>query len=484
MDPGQPLPPTPRQQAALFQAGQRAWQRFLLVFLLGGAIIWMLKGFLEQPVLAAAGAALIVLFYAVTVAQQPAVGRGTDVVDSIYYLGFLFTLVSLSIGLLQAGTGGAAAVAGDFGIAIMSTIAGMLGRICLTIRRDGSAEGMDDQVRASLHEAGEKLQAEIRYAVADFGEFRDGLRKQYDDHVKSVAGFAAAMENAVRTSQERAADLQKLAALGMTLPKDLEATIQDFLKQLQRTATSVNERAALIERTGEQLEVFVASAQSVGGVWRTAADQLGKETASAAQALQAAVVRIESVDFAGEIRRQFQAAGIFEAVSNPKVEGMEDLRNAAQSISHALDAVRHSNAELVEHVRGAVTTFGAGYAPPPPGAYGPSGPGSGGPRLADEHAAGSFPASASAAVPTRTGAGTPVWSLVFWSGLVTVCVCLALYLLGLNLGWWADEPLAPPPPVPAVTAPFPPVPDPADIVGPLAPPPAEPDPELPVESGL
>ena len=403
MEPGQPSPETPRQRAAARRAGEGAWRHFLFVFLLGAGIVWMLKVGLESPGFAAVAAAAIVVFYTVNVAQRPAVGRGTDVVDSIYYLGFLFTLVSLGIGLWMAGTAGAASVAGDFGIAIMSTVAGMLGRICLTIRREGSAEGMDDQVRMSLNEAGEKLQAEIRYAVADFGEFRDGLREQYREHVKSVSSFAFAMEKAVRTAQQRAEDLQKLAMQGLTLPKEVEKAVEDFLAELRRTSKS-------IEKTGESLKGFVQEAEAAGGRLKDEAARLEHKTFLAAEALDKAVDRIKRADLAGEVRRQFEQGGILESVAAPKVEGLDDLRDAARSISQTLAEIGRLNTELVQDVRRGIDRLEVSRGTPPPAV---GGGGSGEPP-------------------------TPDWSaLAFRVVLVVATVSLLVYLFGIQRGWWS-----------------------------------------------
>lgn len=455
MEPGQPSPETPRQRAAARRAGEGAWRHFLFVFLLGAGIVWMLKVGLESPGFAAVAAAAIVVFYTVNVAQRPAVGRGTDVVDSIYYLGFLFTLVSLGIGLWMAGTAGAASVAGDFGIAIMSTVAGMLGRICLTIRREGSAEGMDDQVRMSLNEAGEKLQAEIRYAVADFGEFRDGLREQYREHVKSVSSFAFAMEKAVRTAQQRAEDLQKLATQGLTLPKEVEKTVKGFLAELQRTSESISQRAALIEKTGESLNGFVQAAEATGGRLKDEAARLEQKTFSAAKALEAAVARIERADLAGEVRRQFEQGGIL--VAAPKVEGLDDLRDAARSISEALAEIGRLNAELVEDVRGGIARLDGG-----------------------------------ARVTPLVTPPPPPWHLAFRIFLVAATVSLLVYLFGVQRGWWsglreadaATRPSSPAlvyePPPPAVIPSSPPASYPTPVPVPdwyrsrVPPPPVEP----------
>lgn len=413
MEPGQPPPETPRRREAVRRAGSEAMWRFLRIFLGGAGAIVLLKWALGSGALAAVAAVVIIVFYAYDVSRQPAVGKGTDVIDSVYYLGFLYTLVSLCISLMSAGTGNTGSIVGDFGIAITSTMAGMLGRICLTIRRDGSAEGMDDEVRASLNEAGEQLQVQIRYAVADFEQFREDLRERYREHFESIGTFAAGMEQAAKAAQERAEQISKVAASGFNLRAEVEQTVRVFVAELKRTSASVEDGAALIEQTGQRLKVFVDAAQSAGDRWKQEAGQLEALTFSATKVMEAAIERIRKVDLAAELQRQFEASGVWKAAGNRNREEADELRRVARAMSDALEDIRKSNRVLAEQSK----------------------------REQDRLAAVSGPRSPAGPIPPAPPDNdSDPWSyygrLAFRATLIAATVALIVYLTGGSRGWW------------------------------------------------
>lgn len=82
--------------------------------------------------------------------------REDRVGDNIYYLGFLFTLISLAYALYvynnPGGSGGAAEIITNFGIAIFTTIFGLAGRVLFNQMRQDPVE-YEREARYSLAEA-------------------------------------------------------------------------------------------------------------------------------------------------------------------------------------------------------------------------------------------------------------------------------------------------------------------------------------------
>lgn len=132
---------------------------FVGVFVIGAALILICRilfprihvGALPMgTVLGALAAVAVMVLHGWQACQKS--GRGEEIShagDDLYYLGLLFTLVSLIYTLIAlfilGGVGDTAArtheLIGSFGIALFSTVAGILGRVILHSMRDWQGEG-------------------------------------------------------------------------------------------------------------------------------------------------------------------------------------------------------------------------------------------------------------------------------------------------------------------------------------------------------
>lgn len=309
-------------------------------------------------------------------------------------------------------------------------MAGMLCRIGLTIRRDGSAEGVEDEVRASLHEAAMQLQAQFRYAVTDFEEFRDQLRSNYKKHAESIGKFASAMEKSTRAAQERAEHVGAMATKSLDVRKDIEETVRGFIAELKKTYASVEERTGLIQETGERLQVFVDAARTAGQKWEEEAGQIEAMTFSAAKVMEAAVERIRKVDLAAEIRRTLDASDAWKTAGTRGREEIEELRRLAGGMAVTLEEIRKSNAALVEQARrgrdraavaNRLPDFGGGSPELPPARAEQSARSVGGRVIfQDDH----------------PGDETGHWDLVLRGMLIAATAVLLVYLAVNVPGWW------------------------------------------------
>jgi len=102
--------------------------------------------------------------------------------DNIYYLGFLYTLVSLGASLYQTtGTSeGQEAIIANFGIALVTTICGVAGRVFFTQLRDTPFE-VEQETVSSLTEAARQLKGELNATLSDFSTFRTALRQSVEE---------------------------------------------------------------------------------------------------------------------------------------------------------------------------------------------------------------------------------------------------------------------------------------------------------------
>lgn len=183
----------------------------LWAFLAGSTLIVCIRWFLPSPIGALFAAAVAVGAVILLYRQNKQVKQRDRAGDDLYYLGLLLTLISLiyalvSLFILQDTREDVQArvdeLIGNFGIALLSTVAGILGRILL---QDSSDERLDSTPAGRRDASNQKVRpkqplppTEMREAVTNMMQLRRDLREAADafahftritlshaDHIKS-----------------------------------------------------------------------------------------------------------------------------------------------------------------------------------------------------------------------------------------------------------------------------------------------------------
>ena len=375
--PGQPAPETAHSRAARIAGAAAGANGFAATACIGAAGILVLKT-LAGGRAAALWSCAVILWYAWTVNGREASERGTDVIDSVYYLGFLFTLTSLGLSLYQAGGGeevDAAAIVGDFGIAIGSTMTGMAARIWLTMRRGSATDDVEDEIRASLNEAAAALQSQIRYAVEDFRSFREGIAGTWSGQEEALRGMAEEMRRAVAETQAGTKKLAEELQAGQGMGVNLRKAGEVFAAGLKSACADVEHRVTVVRRTAEQMDALLESARKTGKAWDGERAQLARGSAEAADALQAAAGRIRNTDIGAEVRRALEtAAGRTDAAKTDR-ERSARLEKKADAVLAALEEVKDTGIRMAAGLKpvpagGARTAAGTRRAEPAGGEVG------------------------------------------------------------------------------------------------------------------
>jgi hypothetical protein len=129
----------------------------------------------------AAGAIALMVLYGLSAYQLPKVRMRLDRLgDNFYYLGFLYTLASLSAALIQLQLQERGVtidnLLGSFGIALFTTIVGVAGRVVFVQMR-GDLDEVEDEVRRDLLNASADLRAQLSISLAEFETFQTGVRQ-------------------------------------------------------------------------------------------------------------------------------------------------------------------------------------------------------------------------------------------------------------------------------------------------------------------
>jgi len=186
---------------------------FLIAALLGGAALVVLKYFAIDQLYITVTACAIIVAYWLIVATVPALRiREDQLGDNCYYLGFLFTLASLAYALYQFGLAGSMEgsveqIVANFGLALGSTITGILLRVLINQARRDVLETEQD-ARMALADAVVRLRTEIDDAVLAMGAFCRAAQQIAGEQIGTAAKETS---NVLERSVARVGDTSQAA---------------------------------------------------------------------------------------------------------------------------------------------------------------------------------------------------------------------------------------------------------------------------------
>lgn len=269
---------------------------FLTFFVGGGFLILLMKSLTASPLLAVLLPVVLMGSYACLLVEWPELRPKVDFAgDNFYYLGFLYTLISLAISLYQFNTEGAtSSIITNFGLALTSTILGLAGRILLNQPQD--EEEAEERAREDLARANRRLRAEMEYSIDEFQQFRAEAKRVFQQLDRGVGAAGAALERQLEHLEDGAARFGALrqrvgevdeAAAGAV--RDIQAQRERFVSESQAVSDSLQQLLAnfrsvdfrrefieeLIEPTSEQFRGLAREFLSVTeGLRRIEASQL------------------------------------------------------------------------------------------------------------------------------------------------------------------------------------------------------------------
>lgn len=218
---------------------------FFALFGVGAAAIWSLKLLgLNQWIVTAIPVALMGFYAAVALITKRYRIREDRVGDNIYYLGFLYTLTSLSYALYiyDPDGSGATAIITNFGIAILTTIIGLAGRVFFNQMRVDPVE-YEREARFSLAQASNELRANLADITIEVSNFK---RKTF----QILEEGAADMSNTARASLE--ANISRFTETSNEVIENIRTAFSSFTDHAGRlneiASKNVNALQALFER--------------------------------------------------------------------------------------------------------------------------------------------------------------------------------------------------------------------------------------------
>jgi hypothetical protein len=366
---------------------------FCGAFGLGLVAYFTLHGLGARQSIQTAAIVAVLIGYAVAVAKVPRLRVRLDQAgDNAYYLGLLFTLISMATALYEfsvAAGSGTEQIISNFGIALASTIAGIFLRVFLHQMRVDPAD-VESMTRIELAEATKRVKASIDTVTGDLGRFHDEVRQRMvdviitvtDDYRKAMMAFTSQVtgatadlltgtENAQRdviirtgavsekletTAESARVAMERLRAVEPP-PTRLNTRLDKVCASLEALSGPVESLTAAFQQTGE------ASAGAIAKIADAAADlvSLARETRDQ-QAATLQTIHDAARDFrtalghAGESLQQDK-----EILRQLEVQARNSADQTARAHSAATETLRNLTAATKE-ITAAVNS--SGKAPP------------------------------------------------------------------------------------------------------------------------
>jgi hypothetical protein len=340
-------------------------------FAFAGSIAIILAKHLEAGAVAVAvGAVLLLLAYAWLVQSRgTAKLRSDQAGDNCYYLGLIYTLASLAYAIFTFDPAGTATtIVQGFGIALATTIAGLILRVFFNQSRVDLYE-TEDSARLELAQAASRLKSELSQIAVSFSDFghqtRQIITEMRDAAVETVEGTAKASTQAVEqvaamaqdTLKAQSTDLgNKSRRLGQATEK-VAVSIEQNAERLDAAALSSERFAAVVEKLHQAATGARNAAQAVADQVGLASQVHGSVSESS-RSLVAATERIDRIvadtstavlRFQSDLQARLQDVEIGpNAAVQKTIAGVAEVAETLRSSVDRLVSAHRNSAQEIE----------------------------------------------------------------------------------------------------------------------------------------
>jgi hypothetical protein len=226
---------------------------YFLALMAGSAFILIGKvaGWLPPvPGAVAATTFIVVYFFFAYLAMRENKVRADRMGDNCYYLGLVYTLASLIATLIQIDQGAdIQRLLGNFGVALVSTAAGIIGRLIL-IQFRSETDDVDQRARLAISEAADQLKTDLLGAVSIFQTLLIGAQES----------FRASIEHTKANYEEARQLTEKMKGLEVS-PQTLNDTLTATVDQLRAAGAGLAEAGREIREQASAVTSTVQAAE-------------------------------------------------------------------------------------------------------------------------------------------------------------------------------------------------------------------------------
>lgn len=310
--------------------------RFLALFLIGAFLMLMAKLLLSvnQIVVTLPPAIIMALYFTQLTRGHHPTNRPERAGDNIYYLGFLFTLVSLALALYEFGVNAddKTRLIADFAIALSTTILGVLGRVWLT-QGDKDIDEYEKEAKRYVSDAIDELRADLelsRETMSDFSSVtRQVLEESRDEQKKQLEQDREEFERHFTES------LGKMSAV---LTETVSKGSENLSSELERLTTNV----------AEQVSIFTSSMKTTNSSSKVLSTSLKKVAKSVESIPDLDVLLTEKVEgivlpLESATERMVSILDKQTAWAKESAAGVSNVVGTLVTLGESIDAVGESS---------------------------------------------------------------------------------------------------------------------------------------------
>lgn len=236
-------------------------QLFIYFAVFGCIFIWVAK-FCRAPqfIVTLVAVSLILLYCYVALRNKKFFIKEDQIGDNAYYMGFLFTLSSLSFALFTLQMGGEKNISeqvfkivGNFGVALWSTIAGIACRIYIAQLRQDISE-IEEDVKIKLLETASDVTSNLHNVLYDFNVFTTSLKNSIQENYEVVN--QQIQNNLLKISENFAIELNKNIAEGKKIIENFHQNADQINKESLAVYGAFKNMVSKIESTQMPTKIF------------------------------------------------------------------------------------------------------------------------------------------------------------------------------------------------------------------------------------
>ncbi|QSR33472.1 hypothetical protein CFI10_00385 [Marinobacterium iners] len=201
--------------------------------------------------------------------------RRDQIGDNTYYLGFLFTLISLTVTLIQYSDNAEDDfIVSNFGVALAATVVGIFLRSLLSqMRKD--VVGVEKEMHATLRDASMRLRSQMAVASENFGSLHRQMAQVTEESAVSIAQAHDALAkglNDVVAERVRALDeVVKASSASVNkrtehICEELERTTQELVNTVKAEQSALVNAASAAKRSISKFENITVDTSALSGI--------------------------------------------------------------------------------------------------------------------------------------------------------------------------------------------------------------------------
>jgi hypothetical protein len=325
---------------------------FFSTFAVGSLFIIVFKIFSLNNLAEVTIPSVLIVAYAVAALRLSRFRLREDrVAENCYYIGLLFTLVSLAYALYSftANVSATGTIITNFGVALSTTIIGLSLRVLISQLREDPVE-YEREARLELSEVASKLSAELISSVEQFATFRRSMQQVIEESMTEVARKANASveDTAGKVATASAAVLARFESAVTTIDDkglQLNASLDEVVRALQAISGRIESIDLSSEMVSRKFDPIVGGFRTL---LQESTDRASNQAAEfsritlAADAANAALDRLERAKAAIETSLHTGAGQLV----NEFESGVTAVARMSQSITGLSETAQREIANL------------------------------------------------------------------------------------------------------------------------------------------